>query len=107
MSLSGACTPEVAQRGPSEHGDGVLRACQQRFRFARYSAQELAAASESLLFGIIRYRSTHPGQLGYAQMASKQVSRNLINYQKSSAFLVSLRRHQGRVMEMPISLSWD
>ena len=40
--------------GPSERGDGRLGACQQRFqsvRFARYSAQELAAASESLLFG--------------------------------------------------------
>jgi excisionase family DNA binding protein len=43
--------------------------------------------------------------LGYAQMASKQVSRNLASYRKSSAFLVSPRRHQGRAMEMPISLS--
>jgi excisionase family DNA binding protein len=32
--------------------------------------------------------------LGYAQIASKQVSRNLVSYQKSSAFLVSPRRHQ-------------
>ena len=42
--------------GPSERGDGRLGACQQRFqsvRFARYSAQELAAASESLLFGTV------------------------------------------------------
>jgi excisionase family DNA binding protein len=39
--------------------------------------------------------------LGYAQMASRQVSRNLVSYHKSSAFLVSPRRHQGRVMEMP------
>ncbi|MGY4431264.1 hypothetical protein ACVWWO_003741 [Bradyrhizobium sp. F1.13.1] len=33
--------------GPSEHGHGVLRACQQRIRsvrFARYSAQELYAS---------------------------------------------------------------
>jgi hypothetical protein len=52
-----------------------------------------------------RYRSTHLGQLGCAQMASKQVSRNLVSYQKSSAFLVGPRRHQGRAMEMPISLS--
>jgi hypothetical protein len=43
--------------------------------------------------------------LGYAQMAPKQVSRNLVDYHKSSAFLASLRRHQGRAMEMPISLS--
>src|SRR6266851_179891 len=42
--------------GLSEHGDGRLRARQQRFRsvrFARYSAQELAAASESLSFGTV------------------------------------------------------
>ena len=40
----------------AEHGDGVLRACQQYIRsvrFARYSAQELTAASESLLFGTV------------------------------------------------------
>jgi excisionase family DNA binding protein len=43
--------------------------------------------------------------LGYAQMASKQVSRNLVSYRKSSAFLVSPRRRQGRATEMPISLS--
>jgi excisionase family DNA binding protein len=43
--------------------------------------------------------------LGYAQMASRQVSRNLASYRKSSAILVSPRRHQGRAMEMPISLS--
>jgi hypothetical protein len=41
----------------------------------------------------------------YAQMASKQVRRNLVSYRKSSAFLVSPRRHQGPAMEMPFSLS--
>jgi hypothetical protein len=108
MSLNGACTPEVAQTGPSEHGDGRLRACQERFwsvRFARYSAQELAAASESLLFrtvGDIDQRI--PGNWA-TRMASKQVSRNLVSYHKSSPFLVGPRRHQGRAMEMPISLS--
>jgi hypothetical protein len=40
--------------------------------------------------------------LGYAQMASKQVSRSLVSYHKSSAFLVSPRRHLGRAMETPI-----
>jgi hypothetical protein len=42
--------------GAKWHGDGVLRTCQQRIQsvlFARYSAQELAAASESLLFGTV------------------------------------------------------
>jgi excisionase family DNA binding protein len=43
--------------------------------------------------------------LGYAQMASKQVSRNFVSYHKSSAFLVSPRRHEGRPMETPISRS--
>jgi hypothetical protein len=38
-------------------------------------------------------------------MASKQVSKNLVSYHKSSAFTVSPRRRQGRPMEMPISLS--
>ncbi len=52
-----------------------------------------------------RHRSMHPGRLGYAQMASKQISRNLVSYHKSNGFLVSPRRHQRRAMEMPISLS--
>jgi hypothetical protein len=42
--------------GAKWHGDSVLRTCQQRIRsvrFARYSAQELTAASESLLFGTV------------------------------------------------------
>ncbi|HLG83561.1 MAG TPA: hypothetical protein VKY22_21305 [Bradyrhizobium sp.] len=34
-------------------------------------------------------------------MASKQVSRNLVSNQKSSAFLVNPLRHQGRGMEVP------
>jgi excisionase family DNA binding protein len=38
-------------------------------------------------------------------MASKQVSRNPVSYRKSGAVLVSQRRHQGRALEMPISLS--
>ena len=37
---------------------------------------------ESFVWHRGRYRLTHPGQLGYAQMASKQVSRNLVSYQK-------------------------
>lgn len=96
--------------GPIEHGDGVLRTCQQRIRsvrFVRYSAQELVAASESLLFGTVGDIDRRIGQLGCAQLASNQVSMNLISYHKSNAFLVSPRRHQGRAMEipMPISLS--
>jgi hypothetical protein len=60
---------------------------------------------ELFIWHLRQYRSTHPRQLGYAQMMSKQVSRNLVSYHKSSAFLVSPRRHQGRAMEIPISLS--
>jgi excisionase family DNA binding protein len=38
-------------------------------------------------------------------MKSKQVNRNLVSSDKSSALLVSPRRHQGHAMEMPIALS--
>src|ERR1700733_928736 len=53
LTSSAGCTPEIAQRGPSEHGDGELAKRFRSVRFARYSAQEVAAASESLLFGTL------------------------------------------------------
>jgi hypothetical protein len=56
-------------------------------RFARYSAQELAAASESLLFGTV-------GDIDHGSRANgpraggvEQVSRNFVSYHKSSASL--------------------
>jgi hypothetical protein len=84
----------------------VIRQTTLNVLFARYSAQELAAASESLLFGIVGDIDQRiSGQLDYAQMASKQVSRNLVSYQKSSAFLVGRRRHEGRGLERPTPLN--
>ena len=53
-------------------------------RFVRYSARQLAAASESLLFGAIGLDQRIPGNWA-AQMASKQVNRNRLSYHKGSA----------------------
>lgn len=85
----------------------MLRAWQQRFwsvLFVRYSAQELAAGSESLLFGTVGHIDQRIPD-NWATRMSKQVSRNFVSYHKSSAFLVSARRHQGRAMKMATSLS--
>jgi len=64
-----------------------MRAGLRSVRFARYSAQELAAASESLLFGTV-------GDIDYGSRANglraggvEQVSRSLVSYHKSSASL--------------------
>lgn len=106
MSLNGAFTPEIAQRGKVSTGTSVLRACQ-RFRsvrFARYSALEFAAAAEILLLGTVGGIDQRIPD-NWATRMSKQVSRNFVSYHKSSAFLVSARRHQGRAMKMAISLS--
>ena len=73
-------------------------------RFARYSALECAAAAEILLLctvGGIDQRIPD----NWATRMSKQVSRNFVSYHKSSALLVSARRHQGRAMKMAISHS--
>src|SRR6266851_3477557 len=91
--------------GLSEHGDGRLRACQQRFRsvrFARYSAQELAAASESLLFGTVGDIDQRiPGNWATRRWRRSKSAGTSLTTKKG----VSLRRHQGRAMERPISLS--
>ena len=104
MSLSGAGAPQVVQRGQVSAGTAGYEPCQQRFRsfrFVLYGARELAAGiGEPFGRHRWRYRSTHPGQSGHAPMASK-TSRNLVSYHKSSAFLLSPRRRQGRGMEMP------
>ena len=51
-----------------------------------------------------RYGSPIPDN-GLRADAIEQVSRSFVNHDKSSAFLVSPRRHQGRAMEMTISLN--
>ena len=60
---------------PSERGDSKPRVRRQRFqpvRFVLYSAQEIAAASESLLAGTFGDVNQRTRAMGYAPMASKQ-----------------------------------
>jgi hypothetical protein len=83
----------------------VSAGTQQRFRsvrFALYSAPELAAASESLLVGTVGDIDRRiPGNWATRRWHRNKISRNLVSYDKGSAFLISPRRRQGRGMEMP------
>jgi hypothetical protein len=84
MGLNGACTPGLPSETQLSTGNGKLRSCQQRFRsvrFVRYGVPDLATASESLLFGSVEIQINASRQLRYAQMASKQVSRNLVGHE--------------------------
>lgn len=67
-----------AQTGSTEHGDGrneLPTALSFRPICTLRRAGVSAGIRETFVWRLRRYKSTHPGQFAYAQMASKQVSR--------------------------------
>jgi hypothetical protein len=89
---------------PSERGNGRPRVRRKRFRpirFALYSAQELAPASESLLVGTFGDVNRRTRAMGCASMASKQDQQKPRKLPRKQRPLGKRASTPGRGMEMP------
>lgn len=93
MSLNGL-TLAVLKRDQLSTGTAGM-SYQQRFRsvrFVRYGAQELAPASERLLFGALGdINQRIRGNLPMRRWRRNKSAGNVVSYHKSSGFLVSPR----------------